>query len=113
LLFAWSTRYFDLELVPVHLNGRAADPPQEELQVVDEPWIADEDVQAADALGVAANEGRFLSVVTTIPLSSPIRVTADRFQSIISVGAGHADEPAAKPAGLPPWGIGEPGSRLA
>jgi hypothetical protein len=49
LLFGWGIGKVNFELVRVNLVRGAADPPKKELQVEDEPWVTDKDVQAACA----------------------------------------------------------------
>ena len=46
---AWRTGNLDFEGVCIHRVGGAADPLQKELQVEEQPWVGDEDVQAAVA----------------------------------------------------------------
>jgi hypothetical protein len=80
----------------MHLNRRTADPPQEELQVVKKPCIADEDVQAANALGVAATRVA-LSLVTMLRLVitqscdlSPEQPCHDRAEEVLGDRRGKA-----------------------
>jgi hypothetical protein len=54
LLLAWGAGNLNFEIVRADLVGGAADPLQEELQVEEQPWVGDEDVQAA----VAPRSGR-------------------------------------------------------
>jgi len=49
----------------MHLRRGTANPPQEELQVEEKPWVTDEDVQAADAPPELPQRGRSPSLLRT------------------------------------------------
>lgn len=57
LLLALCFGHDDFDLMRVGLSGRAARSTQEELQVEQEPWVADKDVQAAGASRSGRNGG--------------------------------------------------------